>query len=244
MGGGRARGRFQVAPAGAGAGEGDVVRHRQGEQEHVLLDSGDLRAQAGQAPLAQVDAVDGDASGAGVVGAVHQLGKGGLGGPGLAHQRHRLAGGDAQIDVGQHRLSAVVAEGDPLEGDCTAHRCLVAAGHHEPDREVGKVDQTGVDHLFDHARVVGGARHQVADALAVVKGLTLAEQAAVQFVAGVALQAVPEAGGARHHGDQRRCVAGHDAEQPKRREQQFAAAEVVDHHLRGAADHHRHQCKQ
>ena len=338
--------------------------------------------------------------------------------PGLADERHHLAGCDAQIDVGQHRLSAVVAEGDPLKGDCTAHRCLVAAGvlvqlrgrrehgknparprdavahlrehhcrlvagvaeqrhqpdegdqpaqldaarvqhhdpvqqrqrcqdaereqrhverldaalphhqvaeqaggvleaapfpgfahgsldhldagdhlfgdrgqaavlaallgqrrthaahviahrggkrqaverrhdrqngidqehvgqrHHEPDREVGKVDQTGVDHLVDHARVVGGARHQVADALAVVKGLTLAEQAAVQFVAGVALQAVAEAGGARHGGDQRRRVAGHDAEQPKRREQQFAAAEAVDHHLRGAADHHRHQCEQ
>ena len=167
MGGGRARGRFQVAPAGAGAGEGDVVRHRQGEQEHVLLDGGDLRAQAGQVPLTQVDAVDGDASGAGVVGAVHQLGEGGLGGPGLADERHRLAGGDAQIDVGQHRLSAVVAEGDPLEGDCTAHRCLVAAAvlvQLRGRREHGKNParpRDAVAHLREHhCRLVAGVAEQ------------------------------------------------------------------------------------
>ena len=418
MGGGRAGRGFQVLPAGAGAGEGDVVGDRQGEQEHVLLDGGDLRAQAGQVPVAQVDAVDGDAPGSGVVGAVHQLGEGGLGGSGLADQRDRLAGGDVQVDVGQHRLSAVVAEGGPLERDFPPHRGLVATGvlvqlrgrreqgkdparprdavaklrehrgrlvagvaeqrhqpdegdqlaqldaarvqhhdtvqqrqrrrdaerqqrhverldpalahhqvaehaggaaeapllpgfahggldhldagdhlfghrgqvpvlgallrqrrthaahviahrggkrqtverrherqhgidqdhvgqrHHEADRQVGEVDEGGVDHLVDQARVVGGACHQVADALAVVKGLTLAEQAAVQLVAGVALQAVPEAGGAGHHADQRRGVAGHDAQQAEGRQQQFAAAEAVDDHLRGAADHHRHRGEQ
>ena len=91
----------------------------------------------------------------------------------------------------------------------------VSQRHHEPDRQVGEVDEGGVDHLVDQARVVGGARHQVADALAVVKGLTLAEQAAVQLVAGVALQAVPEAGGACHYADQRRGVTCHDAQQPE-----------------------------
>ena len=126
--GGRARRGFQVATAGAGAGEGDVVGDRQGEQEHVLLDGGDLRTQAGQVPVAQVDTVDGDAPGAGVVGAVHQVGEGGLGGPGLAYQGHGLAGGDVQFDIGQHRLSVVVAERDFLESDRTAHRSLVAAG--------------------------------------------------------------------------------------------------------------------
>ena len=43
----------------------------------------------------------------------------------------------------------------------------VSQRHHEPDRQVGEVDEGGVDHLVDQARVVGGARHQVADALAV-----------------------------------------------------------------------------
>ena len=47
------------------------------------------------------------------------------------------------------------------------------------------------------------------------EGLTLAEQAAVQLVAGVALQAVPEAGGACHYADQRRGVTCHDAQQPE-----------------------------
>ena len=415
MGGGRARGRFEVAPAGAGAGEGDVVGHRQREQEYVLFDGGDLRAQAGQVPVAQVDAVDGDAPGAGVVGAVHQLGEGGLGGPGLADQRHRFSGGDAQVDVGQHRLSRLVVEGDPLEGNGAAHGGPVPAGvliqlggggdhgqdaarpgdavahlreahgrlvarvaeqrhqpdegdqfaqfdaaraqqhdpvqerqrgsdaegeqrrvqrldaalahqqvaehagsavealpfpglahggldhldagnhlfrhrrqppvlgallgerrrhaphvvahrggerqtverrhhrqpgvdqrhvgerHREPDRQVGQVDDAGVDHFVDQARVVGSARHQIADPLPVVEGLTLAQQAAVQFVARVALQPVAQGRGADHDAEQRRGVGQHDAQQPAGRQQQLAAAEAVDHHLRAAADHHRGQ---
>ncbi len=55
--------------------EGDVLRQRAREQEHVLLDLGDLRAQAGQVPVAHVHAVDQDASFGRVVGAVDQLGQ-------------------------------------------------------------------------------------------------------------------------------------------------------------------------
>ena len=412
---GRPRRGFQVGAAGAGAGEGDVVGHRQGEQKYVLFDGGDLRAQAGQVPFPQVDAVDDDAPGRRVVGAVHQLGEGGLGRPGLADQRHRLPGRDLQIDVGQHRLLRLVREGDALEGKGAAHGGLAPAGvliefggggehgedaarpgdavaylreahgrlvagvakqrhqpdegdqlaqldapgaqqqdamqerqrrghaerqqrqvqrldaalpqqqiavdfggavepapfprladggldhldagdhlfghrgqapvlgplfgqrrpdaahvvayggaegqpvqrrrngqhgvdqhhvgqrHHEPDRQVGQVHDAGVDHLVDRARVVGGARHQIADPLPVVEGLTLAEQAAVQFVARVALQALPQRHRAGADAEQRHRVPGHHAQHRERRQQQFAAAVAVDHHLRGAPDHHRGQ---
>ena len=48
------------------------------------------------------------------------------------------------------------------------------------------------DHVAELAGVVGGARHDVAHALAVVEGLALAQQADVQLVARVALQALAQ----------------------------------------------------
>ncbi|MCZ7672980.1 MAG: hypothetical protein M5U34_40605 [Chloroflexi bacterium] len=42
----------------------------------------------------------------------------------------------------------------------------------------------GLNMMFEHTHVVGGPGHDVADALAAVKGLVFAQQADVEFVAG------------------------------------------------------------
>ena len=61
------------------------------------------------------------------------------------------------------------------------------------DQREARVDDqvdARVHHRVELAHVVGGARHHVADPLAVVERLALAEQAQIQLVAGVALQSL------------------------------------------------------
>ena len=387
-------------------------------RKHVLLDVGYLRAQAGQAPVAQVDAVDRDPAGVGIVGAVDQLRQGGLAGAGLTDDRHRLARFDAHVDLLERLLTVLVPERHPFEGDGAAQRGAAAAavlvqfggcgqhrenaaragdaglhhrererGHeggnaqqvHQPDQcdqfaefdaagaqqhdavqererhrhaehqhrhvqrldaalaheqvaeqrrtgveplafpglphrgldqfdaghgflgggghvavlntlfhqhraeaprvvahreyechreqprhhqqpgieqahvyqgrdesqhHVGHEHQAGVDHLVEVAGVVGGARHQVADPLAVVVGLALAEQAAVQFVAGVAFQPMAERHRAQAGAQGGDRVADQNRQQHPGGGQQGGSGRAVDHHLRDPADHHRAEAEQ
>ena len=48
----------------------------------------------------------------------------------------------------------------------------------------------GAEHVVERAHVVGRTRHDVADALPAVEGLALAQQADVEFLAAVALDAL------------------------------------------------------
>ena len=78
--------------AGAGAAKGDVLGQRAREQEDILLDGRDLRAQRLQAPVAHVDAIDQHAAGIGIEDAVDQPGECGLARAGLADDGDGFAG--------------------------------------------------------------------------------------------------------------------------------------------------------
>ena len=90
-------------------------------------------------------------------------------------------------------------------------------------QRVGDQHEAGVEHEVQHAHVVGGPRHDVADALAAVEGLALAQQAGVELIAGIPLHPLrhelrrvvprepgePLAGGQRHHDEgQLQQIAG------------------------------------
>ena len=71
--------------------KGDVLADRAREEEDILLDGRDLRAQRCHVPVAHIDAVDQDAPAADVVDAVDQLGQRRLAGAGLADDGDGLA---------------------------------------------------------------------------------------------------------------------------------------------------------
>ena len=75
-----------VLVAGVGPGEGDVVAQRAVEEEGFLGDDAELAAQRADGDVAQVVTVDQHAAGRRVVEPRHQLGDGGLPGPGGADQ--------------------------------------------------------------------------------------------------------------------------------------------------------------
>src|SRR5262249_47536924 len=106
--------------------EGDVFGDGAREEQDVLLDGGDLRAQGVQAPLAHVHAVHKDAPGRHVVGAVDELGKGGLAGAGLPDESDGLAWGGVERDVAQDGGRGAEAEGDMVEDDLAGNRRAVA----------------------------------------------------------------------------------------------------------------------
>ena len=103
-----------------GTGEARVVPDRAGEEERLLGDDADLAAQRVQRHRAQVEAVDEHAAALGVVEAVHQLGHRRLARSGRPDEGDRLARGDVEVDVLQHRDGGVVAEGDVVEADRAA----------------------------------------------------------------------------------------------------------------------------
>ena len=72
--------------------ESDVLGDAARKEKDILLDGRDLRAQPVQAPVAHVDSVDQDTTGADVIGAIDQLGQRALAGTGLPDNGNRLAG--------------------------------------------------------------------------------------------------------------------------------------------------------
>ena len=85
------------------AAVGDVVRQRVVEQHHVLRHQRDVAAQVLQADVADVDAVEFDHAGIGIVETRHQIGQRGLARARGADQRHRFAGRDVERDVVKRR---------------------------------------------------------------------------------------------------------------------------------------------
>ena len=66
-------GGFDLEAGGVRFSEGDIIRDGTGEEEDILLDDRDLRAQRGQVPIAHIHAIDQDRPTGGVVGAVDQF---------------------------------------------------------------------------------------------------------------------------------------------------------------------------
>ena len=81
------------------AGEGDVVAQAAGEQERLLRHDAQLTTQRVERHVAQIVAVDQHAALGRVVEARDQLRQSRFARAGLADERDRLAGRDAQVDV-------------------------------------------------------------------------------------------------------------------------------------------------
>ncbi len=83
---------------------GDVLRDRRAEQERVVVDNRDLRAQLVRIERADVGAVDEDGSGGRVVQARDELHERRLARAGRADEGDRRAGLDVERDVAQRGL--------------------------------------------------------------------------------------------------------------------------------------------
>ncbi len=77
----------------------NILAQGAAEQEHVLLHDADLAAQRFQGHRADIHPIDGDAAGLCLIEARQQGAERGLAGAGGADEGHRLAGGNAQIDM-------------------------------------------------------------------------------------------------------------------------------------------------
>src|SRR5262249_51012417 len=119
--------RVAIAAPAQGA-ETDVVVGGELEPGEVLEDGGDPAVPGARLDLAQIDAVDGDPAGVGIVEPCQQLDKGGLAGAVLADDRERAASLDLEIERREQRLVAAgVGEAHALEAD-GARRPSVGAG--------------------------------------------------------------------------------------------------------------------
>ena len=97
------RGELDLLERRVGLRVGDVLGDGGAEQEGVVGDEGDLRAQRGEVDVAQVGAVDRDRSRGRVVEAGEQADQAGLARAGRADQRDDAAGLDLEVDVAERR---------------------------------------------------------------------------------------------------------------------------------------------
>src|SRR5579875_600326 len=104
---------------------GDVLGDTAREEEDVLLDGRDLRAQRVQAPITHIDAIDEDAPLVHIVDAIDQLRQAALSGAGLPYDSDGLPRLRVKRDILQYRRPTV-AEGDVLEDDIAAHLFMIA----------------------------------------------------------------------------------------------------------------------
>src|SRR5439155_26754704 len=110
-------GRLDLRLGRVGARVGDVLRDARREEQGLLQDDRELAAQVGQAQVAQVDAVELDAPGGGVVEAHEQADERRLAGAGRAGDRDVRAGRGLEGDVLQRGAPRHVGERDAAEGD-------------------------------------------------------------------------------------------------------------------------------
>ena len=133
-----------------GAPVRDVGAHRVVEEHGLLRDQADLPTQGLQRDLAEVEAVDGEASRGGVVEAGQQAGQRGLARSRAPHQRHHLAASERQVHVREHGRP-VVGEADTLEADRLAER--------RQKGRAGTVRDLGL--AVHHGEDAGGRRQRV-----------------------------------------------------------------------------------
>ena len=91
-------------------------------REGLLRHHAELATQRVQSDVAEIVSVQQHASGGGVVEARDQLGRRRLARAGLAYERDRLTGGDAEVIVAQNRLVGEVAEANILKDDLAVDR--------------------------------------------------------------------------------------------------------------------------
>ena len=94
----------------------DVVEHRVVEEEGVLGDQADLAAQVAQPQVGERHAVQPDDARGGIGEARNEIGQRRFAAAVGPDDGHRLAEGDPQVDVVQHRLAGLIGEADALEG--------------------------------------------------------------------------------------------------------------------------------
>ena len=117
--------------------------------------------------------------------AAHRLGQ-----PGV-HDAERVP----QSFAGRSQPAGVVADGDDEKEDEDGRNQQQARvdladedkRRDQPNQRVRDEHQPGAEHHVQRANVIGGTGHDVADSLAIVEGLALAEQADVELVPAVAL---------------------------------------------------------
>ena len=118
----RGGGCLQVDLAGVGPPEADVVGDGPVQHPRVLGHQRELVAERAQAQAAQVDPVQLDRAGVGVVEPLQQGEQGRLAGAGGADNADPLAGGHLQVQVAQDRGALGVGEPDPAQGQPVAGR--------------------------------------------------------------------------------------------------------------------------
>src|SRR5216683_638117 len=128
------RGGDELGLGGVGPGEAEVAGDRGMEQVGVLRHDADGGGEGGEGEVADVDAVDGDASGGHLVEAGHQIAQRRLAGAGSADDREVAARRQVDVDPVQD-LFVAVGEVDLFEPDMPAG----AGQRHGPGR-LGDVD--------------------------------------------------------------------------------------------------------
>ena len=169
---------------GVQAAVADVVHDRAGEEVRVLQHIADGGVQPQLGALAVVAPVDEDAAGRGLKEAAGEIDERGLARAGLADDGDGGAGGDLQVEVGEHVLLAVgIAEGDVLKLDVAADGLPVFADGMEAvavaGDDLGRVDDEGllVEQSGDaldvglHADEVGEHAGQALDGLEDAHGI-------------------------------------------------------------------------
>ena len=92
--------------------------------------------------------------------------------------------------------------------------------NHQAHQRVDEEHNTRAEHRIEHPHVVGGARHDVADALSSVESLAFPEQADVEFVAGVSLDALRDERGGKVAEQSRHSLTHRGAERAQGHRQQ------------------------
>ena len=100
---------------GLGRAVADVVENRVVEEHRLLGDQPDLAADVAEPHVGQGHAVELDHAGGGIGETRNQVGQRALAAAVGADDGDRLAEGDPQIDLFEHRLARLIGEADVLE---------------------------------------------------------------------------------------------------------------------------------
>ena len=119
---GRRRCRPDLFPCRLGTAAADVLLDRVAEQEGLLQNDRDLPAVGLQLEPADIEAIDQDSSGLGIVESKQQRKYRGLSGPRWPDEPHSLSRSNPEGKFLQDRTTLLIAERHPLEGDLSRHR--------------------------------------------------------------------------------------------------------------------------
>ncbi len=137
---------------------------------------------------------------------------------------------------------------DVQRRDQDQRRVIGGGDDQRHDHEVGRADhqvQPGAEQVVDLAHVVRRPGHRVADRLQAVEGHALAQQAEVQLLADVALDALRRELGAEVAPELQHAAADLRAgDHQRQRADQAQVRRGAQHHVEGAPDHHRDDRRQ